>query len=229
MTQVKVTVWTMEKDNLAQGGSECKFYRTYVVGRDYSVIQYGSQRNGRSGGSFKVERNADYALTQRDRKRRDGYEDVKAEFNVTFDVDFEKFQQQLLNGDKSAGEWIDNMRAAKLRGAPQSATSSFTCPDCAQVFDQALALRRHMGGAHGPGTKPQATPVPDIPATLADRLTALTERALEAIKNAADDPIKVSVEYVTLKEEREAVALDLRKVDSYISTLETLVEEAVSA
>lgn len=233
MSRAVVRVWTLEKDNLAQGGSECKFYRCYHVGNDYSVIQYGSQRNGRSGGSFKVEHNLDYAVNQRDKKRRDGYVDVAGEFNVTFEIDGDKFRQQLLNGDKAAGEWLDNIRAAKMRAGarlPQSATSTFVCTMCQATFAQALALNRHIAKAHQNVTGAAVTPqAPDIPASVADRLTVLTDRALQAIAAAADDPAKVMVEYVSLKEERDLVALDLRKADSYLMTLETLVEEAVTA
>lgn len=210
MSVQTVTVQTGGKDNIAQGGNECKFYRVYSVGRQY-VIQYGSMRNGVSGGQFKVVvGDSGAAEAQFRRKQNEGYQ---ASSTVHFDLDTGKFYDVLAKqGDKAAGQWIENMfDAAYASNAVYNL--GVNAPPTTQTGSVGLANDKVTTADHQHAVQ--------------DRLSTLVSSALAAITLATADPMKALVEQAKISTALEAVELDLRKVKSYLSTLDTLIEEVL--
>lgn len=201
MTLLTVTVRTAEKVNTAQGGTEDRFYRTYEIGNRCALFQWGSQRNGRSGGQFKIAPAPSDATDQFYKKIREGYVSV-GPGSETFQVDDVKMTQQLALGHKAAGTFLDNLYAAS------PASSSSTLPPVFKGKPEAITFEV-------PADKPF------------DRIGQTNERALAAITLATTSPAKALTEYSLLQDEVDAMETDLRKVRSYLSTLEVLVEEAM--
>jgi hypothetical protein len=211
MTMVNVTVRTAEKDDLAQGGSQCKFYRTYSLD-EFWVVQYGSMRGGIGGGQFKVtnaghvSRSASAATDQFNKKLNDGYVNATRD---DFLIDIDKFKAQGAGG----GQWLENM------------------------YDAAKASRMlvnsHAATAAAPKA-PKAKATPSVPTSAStpapettDALAQVTQRALKAIALASSEPAKALTEHSLLTVQLEEIEVHFRKARSYLSTLDTLLEEAL--
>lgn len=208
MTQVTVTVRTAEKDNSAQGGSEQKFYRTYQLPSS-ALFQWGSQRNGRSGGQFKIAPSMHDAEQQMRKKQAEGYVTVGGVEQFT--VDTAKLQTQIVAGNKALGAFLDSLYAA-------SATTGGKTKPFAPAFKPSK-----------PTKFPEDTPGQPVPVErVFDRISQTNERALAAISLASNEPAKALTEYSLLQDEIDALEVDLRKVKSYMGTLEILVEEAMA-
>ena len=194
-------------------GTENKFYRVTTLegaGASYSVTQWGSQRNGRHGGSYKIAPGPDLADRKYVEKAKEGYTSVGQE--VTFQVDVDKFRAQLAGGgDKAAGSFIENLAAAAERGRPVINPTNPQAP---------------FGWS---GEQEKGTDVPAAVPDVVDRIGVLNDKALECIGLATSDTQKAMVMLVELREQRESIEAELRKAASYISTVEALVEEDVLA
>lgn len=180
-------------------GSEDKFYRTYEL-HTCSLFQWGSQRNGRSGGQFKISPSRHDAREQFQKKQNEGYTIVGGD--AVFDVDQAKLEQQIAAGNKACGAFLDSLLAAAAPPSPLA--PPVAKPDPA---------------------KPADTPAPQVGT---DRIAATNQRALAAISLAAVDPAKAMTEFAMLNSDVEELEAALRKVKSYMGTLEILVDEAVS-
>lgn len=205
MTQVTVIVHTCEKDNIQQGGNESKFYRTYEL-PSQSLFQWGSQRNGRSGGQFKIAPSASDAVAQFQKKLNEGY--TRIGNSETFSVDQAKLQQQIASGAKGLGQFLDILYAA-------SATTG------------AKTTSKPQSPANNPNDPFGDPPTPVAADSVFDRITQVNERALAAISLAASEPARALTEYSLLNDALEGLEADMRKVKSYLGTLEILVEEAL--
>lgn len=188
-------VVTLEKVD----GSSNKFYRVYKIwNHNIQVAQWGSQRNGRSGGQFKAMDNspaitADQQVT---RKVSDGYVEVdRVEripiVNVNWNVP-----------TKSLGEKLE-----------------------ALYFEAKVAARQ---GATATPPPPPSTPTPtpaDPPASTlpdSDRLSALSQRFVEAIATATTDPMQGMVTLAILNEQLEELEAEFRKLHTYKTTVEMI-------
>lgn len=229
MASANVRVWTQSKVQ----GSENKFYRSYLIEgtQTHSINQWGSQKNGRSGGQFKAALGSTLALGKRDEKAREGYQRVADEYNIVFPIDDVAFLRQLnANGSKSAGIWLEGefLRALQ-RGTPAPTAAGqqlVSCADCGETFANRQALVAHRrntpdcGNTHGAVQKPETVEV------IVDPIGDLSKEAQSVIALATTDPINAHVKLVELRERKSKIELDLRRVGSYLDTIETLVEEA---
>lgn len=200
MPQVTVYVRTAEK----VGGSEDKFYRTFEL-PTCALFQWGSQRNGRSGGQYKIAPSTFDAQQQFSKKVGEGYRQVGAV--EKFDIDASKLEAQVRSGHKNLGPFLDSLYAA-------SATTGGRPAGSAQTFNTM------------PDPVPDVAPVPAE--KVFDRISQTNERALAAISLAAAEPAKALTEYSLLQDAIDSLEADLRKVKSYMGTLEILVEEAMA-
>lgn len=196
MPNVTIEVRTGQK----VGGSEDKFYRTYRL-PTCALFQWGSQRNGRSGGQFKIAPSPLDAMQQSEKKRREGYTYVGG--TETFQVDEAKLQTQLARGPKEVGQFLDSLYAAS------GSTGQASIPAMPDVWE----------------SKP--TPVTPAAEDVFDRLSMTNQRALAAITLATNDPAAALTEYSLLNDALADLEADVRKVKSYLGTLEVLVEEAM--
>lgn len=202
MPLAQVTVRTVEKDTTSYGGTEYKFYRTYEVPGIGTILQWGSMKSGKSGGQFKHDSSSYVARDKIGEKQNEGYTNLTLE---AVNVDTDKLKGRAA---KDMGQILDNMYQA---GAVNP-TPPVNTPTPASTPVQPKK----------PATVPQN---PD--AQLPDRLTTLNKRALEAITLASTDPIAALKELSTITDEIESIEADVRKVRSYVSTLEVLTEELV--
>lgn len=224
MTATTVRVLTVDKDNLSQGGNECKFYRSFSLDV-FTVFQFGSQRNGKSGGTFKVVNRGNIArataasIKQVESKESEGYSNRETH---AFQVDLDKFTEVMgKQGDKGAGAWLENMFAAA-----RSSNAVYTPPSLPGVGAPA---HKHKASPAVTSSTPDTpkrwgTPGTSLPV---DQLQMLTQRALSAISLAATDPAKALTEYSLVTEEVDKVEVTFRKVRSYLNTLETLIEDVL--
>lgn len=214
MTVVAARAWTVEYVH----GNHDKFYRTFAVDGDqpwqgYSVQQWGRNR---TVGQFRIVSGKDQALAKRDEKEKEGYSKVGREYNVEFSVDLDQFRAKLAaGGDKEAGEFLVDQLRQRVGGTGPAVVKE-SCPDCGAKFNSITELVQHRNAEHPP----------EVTDTIPDRVGVLADRATEALKLAASDPIKAGVELVILLGEREKIAIDLRRADSYLDTIEMLIEEA---
>lgn len=204
MALATVTVRTIEKDTTRHGGNEDKFYRTYQL-PSCALFQWGSQRNGRSGGQFKLAPSPHDAVAQIGKKRNEGYLPI-TQHETYVQVDEAKLAQLVAQGHKAVGEFLDNLHVAS--GKPTGGSVPAPKPSPAA---------------------PAAEPTPAAPLREADydRIAKVNERALAAITQAATDPAQALTEYSHLQTDLEDLEAALRKIKSYIGTLEVLVEEAL--
>jgi hypothetical protein len=204
---VQVVARTAKKDNLAHGGSECKFYRTYALDVG-SLFQWGSARGGNSGGQFKNTPSRYDAATQFQTKCNEGYVPEHPDF--VFDVDLDKLQQQGGLGSKNGRIFLENIFHAAFNRAPQAPTGS------------------SFASKSKPETVTLQDPTPVAAERVFDRMNQASEKVLAAISQAATDPAGALTTYSLLGDEIEALENDLRKVKSYMSTLEVMVDEALA-
>lgn len=213
-----VTVRTAEKSNTAQGGNEDKFYRTFEL-PTVSVMQWGSQRNGRSGGQFKISSGPGDASMVFNKKLTDGYVRVSVE---EFEIDPAAYQLMIQVSD------------AKTIGA--AAESAY---DKAKRTGKVKTSSGNVSTGTPPkppfrGTPKAATPAaPASPTTVQKSNAAITEintlaaEALELMKIAAVDPIKALTKLPDLRSAQEAVVMATAKLSSYLETIDEMIEENV--
>lgn len=221
MATADVTVETLEKVQ----GSENKFYRTYLINEAgtnnfISLTQWGSQRGGRTGGQFKSGLGAGLSTKKLKEKRADGYTD--AEPSLVFAANWDAIQKAIQVDDKVLGQSLEQAYLS-AKSAATAPTPGWACTDCGEKFASGYALNQHIASKHQSGSGG----APSAPPAVADRLVSLSQRAQEVIGLATTDPIKAHVQLVALREEKAEIELDLRRVDSYIYTIETLVDEAL--
>lgn len=213
----KVTVVTIDQDDLNQGGSACKFYRAYCL-EHFTVFQYGSMRTGKRLGTFKVagQGNAARALAAAHKqiatKEAEGYEHRET---ALFYVDLDKFCEVMgKQGDKGAGAWLENMfDAARVSGGVSNVSTTPGAPLATS------APRKAKASPAVPSSPPAA------PRISGDRLEVLVQRALSAISLAASNPAQALTEYSLVTKEVDEIDVMFRKARSYLNTLETLIEE----
>lgn len=212
-----VTVRTAEKSNTAQGGNEDKFYRTFEL-PTVSVMQWGSQRNGRSGGQYKISSGPGDASMVFNKKLTDGYVRVSVE---EFELDPAGYNLMIQTSD------------AKTIGASAE-----------RAYDQAKRtgkVKTSSGNVSTGGTPPKApfrgtpkaaTPAaPASPTTVQKSNAAITEintlaaEALGLMKIAAVDPIKALKKLPDLRNAQEAVVMATAKLSSYLETIDEMIEE----
>lgn len=201
MALVTIQVRTAEKDDTRYGGSSDKFYRTFRL-PTCALFQWGSQRNGRSGGQFKIAPDPGDAVSQFTKKLNEGYTTVGG--IDTFDVDEAKLRQMVAQGHKALGGFLESIYAASARSGSNRPAPAPSSP-----------------------AAPQPSPTPPPAERVFDRISQTNERALTAISQAATEPAKALTEYALLQGELDALEADLRKVHSYMATLGVLVEEAL--
>lgn len=215
----KVNVLTVDQNDLNQGGSACKFYRVYSL-EHFTVFQYGSMRTGKTLGSYKVAnqgnaaRSYAAALKQIGVKESEGYQHRET---VLFYVDLDKFVEVMgKQGDKGAGQWLENMlEAARLSGNLSNVSPITSTPT------PTSAPRKAKASPAVPSSAPAALRISG------DRLEVLVQRALSAISLAASDPAKALTEYSLVTKEVDEIDVMFRKARSYLGTLETLIEEVL--
>lgn len=195
MSVVTVIARTGLQDNLAQGGNNCKFYRTYEIPTIGALFQWGKALNGMRGGQFQLKSSPAEARAQINKKLSSGYESVSPD--VTFPLDLDKLVQR--GGiDSAAGrDFIDNLFQAAAASVRQSTNT--------------------------PTAAPLSNPVKT--AAITDRLDLLSAQVLDAINIAAGgDPIGGLQVAAKVRDDLALVEEDLDKVRSYLSTLDTLLE-----
>ena len=208
---MNIIVRTVEKDNTAQGGSECKFYRTYELPAAGSgvqtLFQYGSMRNGKSGGQFKAGFDGPGQIRK---KTNEGYYSLE---QITITVPDAKVSQ-LRADTKALGQLLDNVVAASSVAPKGRSSSSSTSP---------TSTPAPVTAPRSADPTPQATPA--APPTL-DRLIVLNAELLATITQAAVDPALAMAIFPRLVAEVADLEADVRKIRSYLETVELLVTEA---
>lgn len=200
---VQVVAKTAKKDNLAIGGSECKFYRVYALDAG-SLFQWGSARGGASGGQFKNTPSRFDAGSQFQTKLNEGYVNEHPDF--VFDVDIDKLQQQGGLGSKNGRIFLENIFHAAFNKAPSGSAFAPSTPGRVTVQD----------------------PTPVAAERVFDRMNQVSEKVLAAISQAATDPASALTQMSLLTDDVEVLETDLRKIKSYMSTLEVMVDEALA-
>lgn len=196
MSTVTVTARTVLNDNLAQGGNNCKFYRTYEIPGVGALFQWGSARQGMRGGQFQSKTNPGEARSQIAKKHSGGYEPVSPD--VQFPLDLDK-----LNGrggiDSAAGRsFIDNLFQAAAQSVGQTTATAAAMPTVNTSAATAAS----------------------------DRLDIVRTRALDAIHLASTGDTMGALQVAAeVRDEIAAVELDLLTARSYIETLDMLLVE----
>lgn len=194
-----------------------KFYRIFSVG-PYLVTQYGSQKNGRTGGTFSFIRLGSDIGAQNEalmaREKRRHYDPVQ---EIDFTVDGDKLIERLTSGDKKAGEFLDNMHTAAAAGQSKDVNTGL-----------AAANVRHMQEKTGNlSTVPNPVQT-ETAAAGADRLTTFGDRALVALTLSTTDVRAAAKAYGELADELEGLQDEFRKAQSFLGTLELMVMEAIT-
>lgn len=203
MSVIQVRVLTAEKVN--PNANEDKMYRVYDLPGQPAMLQWGSQRTGRTGGQFKVaDQPADAAFAK---KLRDGYTKV-AEYH--FGIDSAKLAVQLT--PKSAGSLLDGVRGSSPAGIDDNPSFSWDAPTPG-FGPNAVATHQQS----------QATPAP----VGSDSISQLTSRIQAAITLAVDNPAAAMVELADLGDELDLTKERTLKMESFFATLQTLVKDSV--
>jgi hypothetical protein len=188
------------------GGSE-KFYRAYMITSSTgsgptgvtAVLQWGSQRNNRHGGQFKIDVSSAYQrkITE---KTNEGYRNVdKGSFELT------------------AAEWERYVLKPTRTGGTANAK------------DFGLLLDSRTDGPLA-GTAYDGQPVPETKAATiqtveVDTIDALAEELKGLMTLAVSEPDKALVQLAAIKTKRKTLANSLDRVDSYLGTVEVIIDE----
>ena len=208
---ISVRVMTAEKVNPEAG--EDKYWRAYDIPGHGVLTQWGSQRNGRSGGQFKLSTSGD-ASEQFRKKIRSGY---IAQADYAFRIDGDKIVS--VTDARILGIALDNIRASTADGQDDNPLSSNGQRLGTTVEWRSASAALDYGNTPTPANFTQ-------PAT--DVLTQLTNRVQAAISTAVDDPAAAMAEFSELADlvtESEEQTIKLR---SFYDTLQMLLVGAVT-
>lgn len=191
---MRLTSVTLEK--VDSGQNMDKFYRVFYPPTGPGFGQWGSQRNGRTGGQVKMFTSGGEAIQILGKKRADGYIEVESR---EIDVDSAVWNQMssLSPSDKEG-----------VKSAVQHLENAYVMAPAIPAASQAPS--------HSPST-------PDAPSVAADRIQELSNKYLEAIGTASGDPIEGYRILALLGEELEPLLAELRKLTSYQDTLKTVL------
>lgn len=198
---VRVQVDTMEMVD----GTHNKYYRVYQIPSEgVALIQYGSQKNGRSGGAANL-LTSDEGYTKRDEKRRKGYVPIKDEC-LYFETDWDK-----LSGRPP--KEIVNVLEMQFVGALRTANAGSNYVPAAS-----RPARNQPRTPSSNQSQPAAAPV-----RVSDRLLDFKDEMLSIINIAPTDETAALKAYASINERLEAFELEMRNLKSYKEALDIVL------
>lgn len=224
MADVEVT--TLEKVDPSSNSN--KFYRAYHVsdsaGAVRTIVQWGSQRTSRSGGQSKVYTNGGEYTKRVNGKRGEGYTHVdNGRIQVPDSVVARLYG--LSNGQEANGvtSVLEREYHANGVGTPQPKPrpkARHVCDECGAGYGSSTGLTAHKQKMHSEPVDPWTDPNQEVSA-----LSKLADDALACVSLASTDPEKAIVEAAQIRARLEEERNIIRKVESYLSTVDMMVDE----